>query len=157
MENFTNNTTVYFQAIEHELLKDNYTKMPILKYCEIEQRLQYGFSIAFYNVEYPYLLVKIWNASYDNKRFNLGIFNIDRLAITENKIELTPEKSKYLMNFSALNLEKEYLQNAVLDGRKCRLSLFGEFIIWNTKDEISDAANRFISDLISLSKIDIDC
>src|SRR5690349_14230657 len=42
------------------------------------------------------LTIRKWHSAFDNERFSLGIYNLDRIAIEEIKVELTDEQSSRL-------------------------------------------------------------
>lgn len=149
MEHFTNSPIVYFQNIERELLAYEENSIPELIYCEMGSLLHYGFSIGLYKDIESYLFVRVWDAHYDNSRFNLGIFNIDRLAIKESKITLNSQETHILENLMTFELKKSDFKKVTLDGRYCKLIISDKHITWNSPDEVPDDINNFVKTLIT--------
>jgi hypothetical protein len=89
MERLITDSAKYFNEIKKELtdvqIESNQTLH--FTFCEISQLLGHGFSVSLFIGEKDYLKIKTWNAVFDNTRFNLNIYNLDRLAITEKIID----------------------------------------------------------------------
>jgi hypothetical protein len=152
MENFTNNKEEYFSQIKNELLdfKTEVGWLNRFEYLELPYFLTYGYSICFFTEnegDAGKLVYRKWNSAYDNSRFQLGIYNIDRLAITEDSIDIEKDDLKF---FKSLDFKKMVLlkrEFIVLDGLHCELKIFETGLVhtWNTDDEMSEALVQLVN------------
>jgi len=139
MEKITNNRDEYIKAIKSELIEyiteDNYKE--IFTYIEIPFFLQYAFSynwaINTQTLEYR-LKRREWNAEYDHKRFDKGIYNLDRLAITEKEIPINQEDKNQLKSTKWELINKVNFKGIILDGLMCELRAneSKKSLIWNS-------------------------
>jgi|GEM_PF-2296967 len=146
MEKLTNSREEYFSQIRKELL-DFRTESGWLKkfgFLEVPYFLTYGFAVGFFtknNEEEGRLVCRKWNADYDNSRFQLGIYNVDRLAIAEESMKIAKDDDEF---FQSVDLEKMDIlshDGVVLDGLHCELQIpeTGSLLNWNMDDEMNDA------------------
>lgn len=138
MERLTNSTLKYFNEVKKELTEILLQKNQSLKftYCEIGLLLTHGFSVSFITGEKYFLKIKKWNANFDNKRFNLNIYNLDRLAVTEKEIELSNIQLAKIEKLFDGKLELKKLDGIVLDGLYCQFETENYCLNWNTDVEM---------------------
>ena len=144
METFSNNREEYWNQIKKELSETNDLGNFQLQYIEIGQLLSHGFSITLTEQTPQKLTLKTWNAEYDNNRFDKGIFNLDRLAITERKIELNSQELDSINRLLHSNLERTNKAGVILDGLWCQLKTNDILLNWNTNDEINEGLTELI-------------
>jgi len=137
MEKFSNNRGDYWNQIKKELLDTNDSNGFRFQYLEIGQLLSHGYSVTLTDKNPQELVLKIWNAEYDNKRFDKGIFNLDRLAITDRKVELNSQELEKINKLLDSELELTNWGGIVLDGLFCQFETSGKKLDWNTNDEIN--------------------
>ena len=106
------------------------------RYCEISQLLTYAYSVNCIVGERNYLSIKTWNAGYDNKRFGV-VYNIDRLAITENRLNIHDNELFEINNLLANDLAVMKSGNIVIDGLYCELKYNNVILNWNTDMEMN--------------------
>lgn len=153
MERITTNRLAYFNEIRKELLNTPpcNNRNPIFIFCEIGQLLTHGFAIHFFTGERNFLFLKQWNAAYDNERFSLGIYNLDRLAITTHYIILNYSDLLEINRLLKSHLHIRKSDTFILDGLYCEI-IFDELTLqWNTEEEMNPALSalvRFIKDKI---------
>ncbi len=150
MEKLTNNREEYFSQIRKELL-DFRTESGWRKefgFLEVPYFLTYGFAVGFFTKDKEGRLVcRKWNADYDNSRFQLGIYNVDRLAIAEESIEIAKDDNEF---FQSIDLEKIDIlshDGIVLDGLHCELQITetGKVLNWNMDDEMNEAMTTLVN------------
>lgn len=144
MENFSNNREDYWNQIKKELLDTKDAKDFRFQYLEMGQLLSHGFSVTMTKKSPQQLILKIWNAEFDNNRFNKGIFNLDRLAITDCKIELNLQEVKTINVLLNKKLGLTNRGGMVLDGVLCQFEVDGEKIQWTANEEINDDLARLV-------------
>lgn len=137
MEKLSNNREDYWNQIKKELLDTNDSEDFRFQYLEIGQLLSHGYSVTLTDKNPQELVLKIWNAEYDNKRFDKGIFNLDRLTITERNVELNSQESEKINKLLDSELELTNWRGVVLDGLFCQFETRGKNLDWNTNDEIN--------------------
>lgn len=107
MERFTNN----FQEVLNQLKKEFFDfkninpEIEILTFLEYPKHpIHYGISFYIKNDKLK-CLFRYWDSAYDNNRFKSGVFNIDRLAISEQMLEIndTFVQAFNKIDFDALN------------------------------------------------------
>ncbi|MEH0157322.1 hypothetical protein V6R21_24625 [Limibacter armeniacum] len=138
MEKFSNNRENYWNQIKKELSDVNDSGDFRFQYLEIGQLLSHGFSVTLTEKNPRELVLKTWNAEYDNQRFDKGIFNLDRLAITDRKVELNSQESKTINKLLDSKLELTNWGGIVLDGLFCQFETNDRKLDWNTNEEIND-------------------
>ena len=146
MEKFSNNREDYWNQIKKELLDTNDSEEFRFQYLEIGQLLSHGFSVTLNEKNPSELELKIWNAEYDNKRFDKGIFNLDRLAIASKKVKLNSQESETINRLLGAELELTNWGGIVLDGLFCQFEINGRKLDWNTNEEI----NNDLTELVEL-------
>lgn len=140
MDRFSNSRTDYWNQIIAELsdrentLLEDYT----FRYIELGQLLTHGFSITQLKGSKNYLKLAIWNADYDNKRFNKGIYNLGRLAITQHKIKLDSDELARLEKMLKSDLELTNWGGITLDGLFCQFVSGNKKLEWNSDQEINN-------------------
>ena len=140
MERFSNSRAEYWNQIISELsdLENSNSEEFRFQFLELDQLLTYGFSIIQLKGNRSFLKLAIWNAEFDNERFDKGIYNIDRLAITNHKIELAPFEWNKLEEQLKSDLELTDDGGITLDGRFCRFESGKKRIEWNSNQEINE-------------------
>lgn len=139
METFSNDPSVYFDQIKKELLTLPIKTINDLPFCflEIGHRYTHGFSISLLNPNSHKLYLKVWNAPYDNDRFDQGIYNLDRLAITEYFIDLPKDTLKTITQLLQSNPNLVEHKSITLDGLFCQLNIGQTQLNWNGDHEIN--------------------
>ncbi|MCR9252824.1 MAG: hypothetical protein NXI20_20545 [bacterium] len=143
MEKFSNNRDEYWNQIKKELgfgKTENFR----LQYLEMGQLLSHGFSVALTEKNPDELILKIWNAEYDNSRFNKGIFKLDRLTITDNITKLSIQESETINRLLDSKLELTNGGGIVLDGLFCQFETNNIKLNWNTNEEINDDLTEIV-------------
>jgi len=144
VEKFSNNREDYWNQIRKELLGTNDSSGFRFQYLEMGQLLSHGFSVTLTEKNPRELVLNIWNAAYDNKRFEKGIFNLDRLAITERKLELNSQESITINRLINSELELTNCGGLVLDGLFCQFETNGRKLDWNTNEEINNELTELV-------------
>jgi hypothetical protein len=144
MEIFSNNHQDYWKQIKTELLDTVDTENCQFRYLEIGQLLTHGFSVIQTKKNPQELVFKIWNAKYDNRRFDKGIFNLARLAITDCKIKLKPYDLKQINNLLSSELKLTKWDGFVLDGLYCQFETKNKKLNWNMNEEINGNLSKLI-------------
>lgn len=151
MERLTNNRDKFLNQIKSELLeyenKEEWKE--IFSYVELPFFLSYAWSynwsINLKTLKYR-LKRKEWNADYDLSRFNNGIYNLDRLAITEKEILINSTDENYFRTIDWNTINKVKFDGIVLDGLICELIISNnqKLLKWNSDSEMNQDLNRFI-------------
>ncbi|GGG08168.1 hypothetical protein GCM10011344_05910 [Dokdonia pacifica] len=144
MERFSNSTEAYWNQIQKELLNGYDSKDFRFQYLEMGQLLSHGFSIAQTKRNSTQLIVKVWDAAYDNKRFSKRIFNLDRLAITDKKVELTGQELERINRLLNTKLDLTNWGGIVLDGLFCQFEINNKKMDWNVNEEINDNLTELV-------------
>jgi len=144
MENFSNERNKYWNQIKKELLDlDNAAKIRF-QYLELGQLFSHGFSVTQTNKNQGELILKIWDAKFDNSRFDKGIYNLDRIAINKKKVELNTKESDIINRLLESNLELTNWKGIVLDGLFCQFEAKGKRLVWNINEEINGKLNELV-------------
>ncbi len=138
MEKFSNKRQDYWNQIKKELLEVNDSQGFRFQYLEIEQLFSHGFSVTLTDENPEEFVLKIWNAAYDNKRFDKGFFNLDRLVIINRKVELNPQELEAINKLLDSEFELTNWGGIVLDGLFCQFETNGRKLEWNTNEEINN-------------------
>ena len=146
MERLTTDSQKYFNEVKKELTDIDVEKNQFLKFtfCEIGQLFSHGFSVSYLEGESNILKIKNWNAEFDNKRFNLNIYNLDRLAVIENNVKLTTDEIEKIEKLIEMKLELKKFDGIILDGLFCEFKTEKYSLNWNINEEL----NAEFSDLI---------
>lgn len=142
MENFTTDRERYLDRIIEELTA--FEDEGSLVYCEVGQLLSHGFSFWFNANSEEKVKVKTWDSTFDNERFKLGVFNLDRLAIAEVETSLNQIELNQLNQLIQAKLETKQLDSIVLDGLKCQLQTKLYNLEWNVDDEMNDNLRQLV-------------
>ncbi|CAL2055548.1 hypothetical protein [Tenacibaculum sp. 190524A05c] len=147
MERLTTDRDSYLKEVIKEL-----TQIDLLKneanrftFCEVGQLFNHGYSVSLIFGEKEYLKIKIWNAAYDNDRFKLGIFNLDRLAVTEKIFNLSESELNKIYGILERELETKDYGGIVLDGLFCQLNIDKKTLMWNIDEEMNENLDNLIS------------
>ena len=147
MERLTTDRDSYFKEVIKELteidLHENETNK--FTFCEVGQLLTHGYSISLISGEKVYFKMKMWNSDYDNERFKLRIFNLDRLAVTERNFDLSEFESNNLNGILEQELDTKDYDGIVLDGLFCLLKTKNKTLEWNIDEEMNENLNNLIS------------
>lgn len=144
MEKFSNDRISYWNQIKAELLASSNAEEFQFRYLEMGQLFTHAFSVVQYKRNWNQLILKIWNAEYDNKRFDKGIFNLDRLAIIKKEIKLNKQELEHVNDFMLKELKCTNSKNLVLDGLFCQLELKSKKLNWNSNQEVNNNLFEFI-------------
>ena len=147
MERLTTNRDSYFKEVikeltEVDILENEWSKFT---FCEVGQLLTHGYSVSLISGKKQYLKIKIWNSDYDNERFKLGVFNIDRLAVTERNFELSAFELNEVNGILEKDLDTKDYGGIVLDGLFCQLKIRNKTLEWNIDEEMNNNLNNLIS------------
>jgi hypothetical protein len=139
MERLTTDTLRYFNEVKKELTDIDVKKNQNLEFtfCEIGQLLSHGFSVSYLKGESNILKIKKWNAEFDNKRFNLNIYNLDRLAVIEKNIKLTTDEIEKIEKLIEMKLELKKIDGIILDGLFCEFKTEKYSLNWNINEEMN--------------------
>ena len=146
MEKFSNHRGDYWNQIKTELLDLNGSEKFRFQYLEMGQLFSHGYSVAQTELNPSQLIFKIWNADYDNNRFDKGVFNLDRLAIRDSKVELNPQELKMINRLLDSELSLIDWGGITLDGLFCQFETDKKKFDWNTNNEI----NSNLTELVEL-------
>ncbi|MCG8386353.1 MAG: hypothetical protein MJA30_12480 [Cytophagales bacterium] len=147
MEKFTNNRTEYWNAIKSELLnfsKSQESENLRFSYLEIGELLTHGFSIQQSDEHIRDLRLRVWNAEFDNNRFDKGIYNLNRLAVAQKTIHLSLNDAEKINEALSQNLELTNWNGIVLDGLFCQLEFDSKKLEWNVNEEINDETIKLV-------------
>lgn len=147
VERLTTNRNLYFKEIIKELTAIDLLKSETNRFtfCEVGQLLTHGYSISLIFGEKDYFKIKIWNSNYDNYRFKLGIFNLDRLAVTESNLDISELDLKEVNRILKLEIDTIEYSGIVLDGLFCQLRIRNKILEWNIDKEMNKGLNSLIS------------
>lgn len=144
MEQFTNNRIKYWERIVGELSTVENSSELRFQYVEVGQLFSHGYSISQKQSEPEQLIVKVWNAGFDNKRFNKGLYNLDRLAITDIHIDPSKDKLQAIDRLLNSNCAKADWGGIVLDGLYCHFLFGNQKFIWNADEEMNESLSALI-------------
>ena len=144
MERLSNSREEYWSQIKKELSGTNDSGGFRFQYIEIGQLLSHGFSVTLTDKQPQVLVVRTWNATYDNGRFDQGIFNLDRLAITNRTVPLSLQESDTVNRLLNTEIELKNRVGVVLDGLFCQLEHNGRKLDWNTDEEMNDNLTELV-------------
>ena len=156
MERFTNDKIRFLNQIKVELFdfEDSANWITEFEYIEMPYFLNYAFSVN-YSVNHAKnefrLIQKNWNSEYDNSRFKLGIFNIDRLAISKEIIKTSKEENAKFNSIDKRKLETIDYEGIVLDGLICELKVpqIEKHLTWNVDKEMNDELSILVNQIRS--------
>ena len=154
MERFSKSTTEYRNQIIQELSDVPTTEDTRFLYLELASFFSHGFSIRQV-VNYPKMLIlKTWDASFDNSRFNKGIYNLDRLAVNEKTVDISLEEAELIEN--SLKNKPGVIApiGIILDGYFCQLEFKCTKLNWNTNNEMNGSLSPLIKLLRQKTGID---
>ncbi|SDJ98756.1 hypothetical protein SAMN05421823_101591 [Catalinimonas alkaloidigena] len=152
MERFSNRTEDLINQIKTELTDlacppDWHTH---ILYLEIGQLLSHAFSVTLlaHKSEVKFV-AKYWNAHYDGSRFQHGIYNLNRLAITEQELSLSETEATFLQSIDTSLLSTAPYKGIVLDGLFCQLSIpsSGTTFTWNLDEEMNQPLRTLVHTL----------
>lgn len=144
MERFSNNSEDYWKQIKKELQDFSDTKNIRFQYLQMGQTFSHGFCISQTKEDASRLIMRSWNAEYDNNRFDKGIFNLDRLAISNQMIDLSDYERGSIDRLLASEFSLTYYPGIVLDGLFCQMKRDGEMLNWNCNEEVNSALIEFV-------------
>jgi hypothetical protein len=146
MERISRDTIVLFNELKKELADFELEQKEKLKftYCEIGQLLTHAFSVSLTTLDKHFLRIKNWNTEFYKEGFELGFFNLDRIAITEKKIELTDSEFSKIQEIIEKDLSKIKINGITLDGLFCQLKIDNSLIQWNTNEEMNENLSELV-------------
>ena len=148
MERISRDTIALFNELKKELSRIDLEQNENLRftYCEIGQLLTHAYSVSLTTSDKKFLKLKNWNTKFYREGFENGFFNLDRLAITEKKIEITDLEFSNFQELMNKDLNKNTLSGIILDGLFCQFKIGEKTLKWNIDKEM----NENLSELISL-------
>lgn len=144
MERFTNDRKAYWDQIKAELLGSEDSTQLRFRFLEMGQLFTHAFSFVQLNSSPDQLIQKTWNAKFDNDRFRKGIYNIDRLAVSERAIQLSSKETELLEKLLNEKPGLTHWNGIVLDGLYCHLETEHSTLNWNCNDEINETGLELI-------------
>ena len=151
MERITNDNIKVFEQLKIELSysEEKATHNLLFCYTEISQLMIYAYSFIALkdkNKEQYQYFIKLWDSNYDKNRFNLGIFNIDRLAIKEREITLDEIEHNSIQQLYQKPLRTKEYEGIVLDGLFCQLNIPAQKrnLEWNIDGEMNHDLSNFV-------------
>ena len=153
MEKFSNNRKEYWNQVKKELKGSIQSDDFRFQYVEIGQLLTHGFSVTLTKKNPQELDLKIWDAEYDNTRYDKGIFNLNRIAITEKKVELNSRELDTIKRLLNSSLELNNSDGIVLDGLFCQFEIKDIKLNWNANEEINKNLNELVKFLRNKSAL----
>ncbi len=151
MEKYSTDRQAYFNKIIEELCAYNSTGALI--YCEVGHLLTHGFSFQYERSPHKIVRMKIWDANYDNSRFRLGVFNLDRLAIHDQLIHFDSKTLEKLDSLTNFKLNVITTDRITVDGLSCQLRINGLRFNWNADDEMNDALGDLVHLIRTISNV----
>lgn len=101
-------------------------------------------SIHFIKTNNPHLIIKTWDSKTDNEKFQLGVYNLDYLAINKRQVALTADQVIQLDNLIAADLKVDKLDGFILDGINYFLKITDDKNFeWQDKNQL----NKNLADL----------
>jgi hypothetical protein len=150
MEQFTNDNIKFFDQIIKELQDYDYDENWEIQfqYAEVPYLLRYGFSFCFLkNGKETKFLQRTWNSEYDRERFNLGVFNLDRLAVTQKDIHFNEDEKIFFNSINLSTLNTVEYKGIVIDGLFCEMKIpkHEKKFEWNIDKEMNSELEKVIS------------
>ena len=150
MEQFTNDNIKFFDQIILELHDFDYDENWGIQfqYVEVPYLLRYGFSFCFLiNGKESKFLQRTWNSKYDRERFNLGVFNLDRLAVTQKDIHFNEDEKIFFNSINLSTLNTVEYKGIVIDGLFCEMKIpkHEKKFEWNIDKEMNTELENVIS------------
>ena len=147
MERLTTDRNSYFKEVIKELTEIDLQKNEKreLTFCEVGQLFTHGYSVSLISGEKQYLKIKMWNSDFDNERFELRIFNLDRLDVTERNSGLSELELNKINRILEKDLDIKDYAGIVLDGLFCQLKFKNRTLKWNIDEEMNDGLDNLIS------------
>lgn len=146
MERISRDTVALFNELKKELTELDLQNNEKLRftYCEIGQLLTHAFSISLTTSDKNFLRFKYWNTKFYREGFDNGFFNLDRLAITEQNIEISDSEFSNLQELINKDFNKNKIDGIVLDGLSCQLKLGDKTLEWNINEEMNENLSELI-------------
>lgn len=147
MERFSNHGGDLMKQLKVELSSATVREgeTAVFTYVEIGQLLSHAYAVSYIEGVENLLRLKVWNCTYDFKRFKFGIYNLDRLAILESDISLTSKQLNTLDSLLAEDIATVKLDRIVLDGLHCKLSLKEQTLVWNIDQSMNTSLLKLVS------------
>ena len=92
-------------------------------------------------------LQRTWNSKYDRERFNLGVFNLDRLAVTQKDIHFNEDEKIFFNSINLSTLNTVEYKGIVIDGLFCEMKIpkHEKKFEWNIDKEMNTELENVIS------------
>ena len=159
-ERFTNKHLKFYQQIKSELIspvqtdKNEQTKAVFLQFSELPVD---RFAIHFIKGQTCKLVLRRWNNQFDNDRFLLGIYNLDRITINESIIGLSNRQVQQLEKLIAADQSVKSFDGIMLDGYYFSLSLWSgnveRHLEWKLESQLSEVTKDLINVLMQIAGI----
>jgi len=151
-ERFTNEYHEFSEQIKNELLSPASIETPnyvAALYLQFSQLPVDRFSIHYLKGNLNRLLLKKWNSDFDNKRFELGVYNLDRIAINESTIDLTEIQAEKIDKLVKGKHSIENFNGIILDGYdfllKTRIGEVEEIFEWKVESQLPEVTKELVS------------
>jgi len=151
-ERFTNNYYEFLEGIKIELTSvasiDKETH-PVVVFLQFSELPIDRFAIHYFKGKPNRIILKQWNSQYDNERFGLGVYNLDRIAIHESIVELTEFYAKEIDTLLTYEHSTRDFKGIILDGYRFKLSINRNSEIksleWIDESQLSEATKQMIA------------
>jgi hypothetical protein len=159
-ERFTNNYYEFLEEIKIELTSapsiDKETH-PVVVFLQFSALSIDRFAIHYLKGQPNRIILKKWNSQYDNERFRLGVYNLDRIAIHESIVELTEFQARELDTLLTYEHSTKEFGGIILDGYRFQLTINRNSKIksfeWIDESQLSNATNEMVGILKRLAGI----
>jgi hypothetical protein len=150
-ERFTSNYYEFLEEIKIELTSvasiDKETH-PIVVFLQFSELPIDRFAIHYLKGKSNRIILKQWNSQYDNERFGLGVYNLDRIAIYESIVELTEFQAGELDTLLIHEHSIKDFKEIILDGYRFKLTINQNSEIksfeWIDESQLSDATKEIV-------------
>ena len=155
-EHFTNDHLEFTDQIKRELLAPaghGVTQVVYMVFAELPYE---RFAIHYVKGETNNLCIRFWNDTLDKVRFSLGIYNLDRIAIKESKIELSSSQVKMLDNLANIKPVVTEFRGVILDGYAYQLTLCKEnqqTYEWRHHSQIDSSMKKLLDKLVEFAQL----
>ena len=153
-ERFTHKHLDFFEQIQTELISpahkndDEQTRAVFLQFSELPFD---RFAIHYLRGKRGKLVIRRWNSEFDNVKFSLGIYNLDRVCINESIVDLSTTQAKQLDKSIATEQSVENFHGIILDGYSYSLTLYDgsveQRLEWKVESQLQQVTLELLSNL----------
>ena len=112
------------------------------------------FSVQIVEEENSFVLVRRWNQDLGDS-YQLGIYNLDNVKIEEEKLSISDEDLRTIIDLVETNIEVKDLKSILLDGVDFELKVRAEETFhvhhWRTDDQISTKTKELVRKLVDVA------